>query len=232
MEILSTTQKIAVWIVPILLAVTVHEAAHGWAAKQFGDRTAMMLGRLTLNPIKHIDPVGTLLLPMLMLLMGGFVFGWAKPVPVTWENLRNPKRDMAFVALAGPLANLGMAVLWMLVVHLGFWLTDIGSGAARPLVYMGGAGMVINVVLMVLNLMPLPPLDGGRVVVSLLPNRLSWQYGRIEPYGMWIILGLFFTGILGMVLWPFILGAETVLCYAGQIPLAAFDQIVRTISPR
>ncbi|MBI1196133.1 MAG: site-2 protease family protein [Gammaproteobacteria bacterium] len=232
MEILSTTQKIAVWVVPILLAVTVHETAHGWAAKQLGDRTAMMLGRLTLNPIKHIDPIGTLLLPMLMLLMGGFVFGWAKPVPVTWENLRNPKRDMAFVALAGPLANLGMAILWVLVVHLGFWLVDLGSSTGRPLVYMGGAGMVINVVLMVLNLVPLPPLDGGRVVVSLLPNRLSWKYSRIEPYGMWIILALFFTGMLGMILWPFILGVETVLCYAGQIPLDVFDQIVRTISPR
>ena len=229
METLNTVQKIAVWLVPILLAITVHETAHGWVAKQFGDRTAMMLGRLTLNPIKHIDPVGTLLLPLLMLMMGGFVFGWAKPVPVTWENLRNPKRDMAFVALAGPVANLCMAILWMLVIHLGFLLMDGGFVAARPVVYMGAAGVVINTVLMVLNLIPLPPLDGGRVVVSLLPNRLSWRYSRIEPYGMWIILILFFTHTLGALLWPLIRGVETMLCYAGQIPLSVFDQIVRTI---
>jgi len=229
-ESLSTIQKVAVWIVPVLLAITVHETAHGWIAKQFGDRTAMMLGRLTLNPIKHIDPVGTLLLPLLMLMMGGFVLAWAKPVSVTWENLRNPKRDMAFVALAVPLANLAMALMWLFIIKLGLWLVAGAPAVAEPVVYMGVAGVVINIVLMVLNLVPLPPLDGGRVVVSLLPNKLSWRYSRIEPYGMWIILALFFTGMLGMILWPFIRGVETVLCYVGQIPVEMFERIVRLIS--
>lgn len=229
METLSIAQRIAVWLVPVLLAITVHEVAHGWVAKQFGDRTAMMLGRLTLNPIKHIDPLGTVLLPLLTLTMGGFVFGWAKPVPVTWENLRNPKRDMAFVALAGPMANLGMAILWMLVIHMGLWFSAAGSSVAEPIAYMGVAGVVINSVLMVLNLVPLPPLDGGRVVVSLLPDKLAWRYSRIEPYGMLIILALFFTGLLGAFLLPFIRGVWTMLCYAGQIPVGAFEGILRII---
>lgn len=229
METLSTVQRIAVWLVPVLLAITVHEVAHGWVAKQFGDRTAMMLGRLTLNPIKHIDPLGTVLLPLLTLTMGGFVFGWAKPVPVTWENLVNPKRDMAFVALAGPMANLGMAILWVVVIRLGFWLSAGGSSIAQPLSYMGVAGVVINAVLMVLNLVPLPPLDGGRVMVSILPNKLAWRYGRIEPYGMYIILGLFFTGLLGVIIMPLIRGVWTVLCYAGQISPDVFERILRVI---
>ncbi len=229
METLSTVQRIAVWLVPVLLAITVHEVAHGWIAKQFGDRTAMMLGRLTLNPIKHIDPFGTVILPLMMLFMGGFVFGWAKPVPVTFENLRNPKRDMAFVALAGPMANLAMAVIWMALIQVAIWLMSAGYVAVRPLLYMGVAGVFINVVLMVLNLIPLPPLDGGRVLVSLLPGRLSWQFSRIEPWGMWIILALFFTQILGAIMWPFIQAALAMLCYAGQFPLGTFEQVLRIL---
>ncbi len=171
MEQLDLIQKLAVWVVPALLAITVHEVAHGWMALKLGDRTAMMLGRLTLNPVKHIDPVGTLLIPGLLLVFGGFIFGWAKPVPVTWENLKRPKRDMALVALAGPMANLLMAVLWLIVMQIGMGLMDSNPMIARPLVYMAVAGIFINAILMILNLLPLPPLDGGRIVASLLRTR-------------------------------------------------------------
>jgi len=202
MEELTTVQRIAVWVLPVLFAITVHEVAHGWVARRLGDPTAFMLGRLTLNPIKHIDPVGTVLVPLALLMLGGFVFGWAKPVPVTWENLRHPKRDMALVAAAGPGANLVMALLWALVMKLGMLLEGSVNAVAIPLLYMGFAGITINLVLMVLNLLPLPPLDGGRVVAGLLPGRLSWQYGRLEPYGLMILLALLFLGLLGKLLQP------------------------------
>ena len=229
METLTTMQRLAIWVLPVLLAITVHEVAHGWMAKQLGDRTAMMLGRLTLNPLKHIDPFGTVLLPVLMLVLGGFVFGWAKPVPVTWENLRRPKRDMALVALAGPVANLLMALLWLMLIHVGGWLPASSAWLATPLVYMGVAGVFINVVLMVLNLLPLPPLDGGRVVVGLLPDPLAWRYSRIEPYGMLIILVLFFTQILGSLLWPMISAVMAMLFYVGHVSPAAFEATLRGI---
>lgn len=197
---LNMLQRIAVWALPILFAITVHEVAHGWVAKRLGDPTAMMLGRLTLNPIKHIDPVGTLLIPGLLLLIGGFVFGWAKPVPVTWENLRNPKRDMAIVAAAGPVANLIMALLWAVVMKIGVASAGSMEWIAVPLIYMGGAGITINIVLMVLNLLPLPPLDGGRVITGLLPGPMAWRFSRIEPYGFFILVALLATGLLGRIL--------------------------------
>lgn len=197
---LNLLQRIAVWALPVLFAITVHEVAHGWVARRLGDPTAMMMGRLTLNPIKHIDPVGTLLIPGVLLLLGGFVFGWAKPVPVTWENLRNPKRDMALVAAAGPVANLGMALLWAVVMKAGMLFADSLNWIAIPLIYMGGAGISINIILMVLNLLPLPPLDGGRVLTGLLPGRLAWKFSRIEPYGFFILLGLLATGALAYIL--------------------------------
>ncbi|HEY5790541.1 MAG TPA: site-2 protease family protein [Gammaproteobacteria bacterium] len=202
MEELTVVQRVAVWALPVLFAITVHEVAHGWVARRLGDPTAYMLGRLTLNPLKHIDPVGTVLVPLALTLIGGFIFGWAKPVPVTWENLRHPKRDMALVAAAGPLANLVMALLWGLAMKVGVVLADSVPAIALPLLYMGGAGISINLVLMVLNLLPLLPLDGGRVVAGLLPGRLSWQYSRLEPYGLFILLGLLFLGWLGYLLQP------------------------------
>jgi Zn-dependent protease len=198
---LSLVQKIAVWIVPVLLAITVHEVAHGWVASLLGDKTAFMLGRLTLNPLKHVDPVGTILIPgMLLLLQTGFIFGYAKPVPVTWQNLRNPKRDMALVAVAGPAANLFMAIGWALLMRVGLLLGDQGLA----LIYMGVAGISINTILMVLNLLPLPPLDGGRVMTGLLPGPLAYKFSRIEPYGFFILVGLLVTGLLGVILWPVI----------------------------
>lgn len=199
---LSLPQLIAVAILPLLFAITVHEVAHGWVAKRLGDPTAERLGRLTLNPLKHIDPVGTVLVPALLLVLGGFVFGWAKPVPVTWENLRHPKRDMALVAIAGPGANLLMALGWALFAKLGTVLPPSLDWAALPMEYMGQFGIAINAVLMVLNLLPLPPLDGGRVAVGILPNRLGWQLSRIEPFGFFILIALLATQTLGMIIGP------------------------------
>ena len=202
MNELSLIQKVVVWSLPVLFAITVHEVAHGWVAKRLGDPTAMMMGRLTLNPLKHIDPVGTVVVPIILLMLGGFIFGWAKPVPVTWANLRNPKRDMAIVALAGPVSNLLMALIWALVAKIGMLIIATAPFIGQPLIYMGGAGIFINIALMVLNLLPLPPLDGGRVVSGLLPGPLSYKYDKIEPYGFFILLGLLATGILSSIMNP------------------------------
>lgn len=198
----SLVQKIAIWILPVLFAITVHEVAHGWVARRLGDPTAFVLGRLTLNPIKHIDPIGTVVVPLVLLAIGGFVFGWAKPVPVAWQNLRNPRRDMALVALAGPMANLLMAIGWGLVAKLGYLLLNDIPFLAQPMILMGGAGIFINIILMVLNLLPLPPLDGGRVVTGILPGPMAYKFSRIEPYGFFILIGLLATGLLSDILGP------------------------------
>jgi len=184
---------IAVNAIPLLLAITLHEAAHGYAARMFGDRTAEMLGRISLNPIRHIDPVGTLLVPALTLAIGGFFFGWAKPVPVNFNNLRHPKRDMIWVAAAGPLANLIMAIAWAVILKVSD-STAIDAIAK--------AGVSWNVGLMVLNLLPILPLDGGRILAGLLPGPLAYKYSRLEPYGLFIVLGLSAVGVLGMILFP------------------------------
>ncbi len=202
MNELTLIQKVAVWALPVLFAITVHEVAHGWVAKRLGDPTAMMMGRLTLNPFKHIDLVGTVVVPIILLLLEGFIFGWAKPVPVTWSNLRNPKRDMALVALAGPASNLLMALFWAAVAKIGLMTATAMPMIGLPLFYMGGAGIFINIALMVLNLLPLPPLDGGRVVSGLLPGPLSYKFDRIEPYGFFILLGLLATGVLTTIMNP------------------------------
>jgi Zn-dependent protease len=205
---LTLIQKIAIFALPVIFAITLHEAAHGFAAMKFGDKTAWMMGRVTANPIKHIDLVGTIIVPLTILvaskLLGGgaLLFGWAKPVPVNFSALRRPKQDMLWVAAAGPGMNLVMALFWALMIQLGMVL---GSGfASMPLVLMGAAGVFINVILMALNLIPLPPLDGGRIAVSLLPPRAAWQFSKLEPYGLFILLGLLFTGLLGIILWPLI----------------------------
>ncbi|WP_054773226.1 site-2 protease family protein [Methylogaea oryzae] len=204
MEELNLIQKIAIWALPVLFAVTLHEVAHGWVAKLCGDDTARRMGRLSLNPLHHVDPVGTLLVPGFLLLLGsflpggGFIFGWAKPVPVSWNRLRNTRRDVALVAVAGPVANLLMALLWAMAIRLAVWIhVDFITG---PLAYMGVAGIAINVVLAALNLLPLPPLDGGRIMTSLLPPRLAYKYAQIEPYGFYILLALVATNLLSYLL--------------------------------
>jgi Zn-dependent protease len=200
MNIDQLIQTIALAAIPILFAITLHEAAHGYVARHFGDMTAWQQGRISLNPLRHIDPVGTLLVPLLTLFMGGVLFGWAKPVPVNFGALRRPKQDMLWVAIAGPATNLVMALGWALVYKLA-WMFP-GGYFAEPMMGMAGWGIRINVILMVLNLLPLPPLDGGRVAVSLLPHRQAYQLSRIEPYGIFILLFLAITPVLGWILLP------------------------------
>jgi Zn-dependent protease len=201
---------LAIWALPVIFAITLHEAAHGYVARHFGDPTAYLAGRISLNPIRHIDPVGTLLVPGAILAMskllggGAILFGWAKPVPVDFSRLRNPKKDMLWVAAAGPGANLVMALLWASLLKLAAVLPD--NAYTTPLNEMSQAGMQINAVLMLLNLLPIPPLDGGRIAVSLLPHHLAWRFARLEPYGFPILLLLLFSGILGTILWPGVAG--------------------------
>lgn len=200
---LTLVQKICVWALPVLFAIALHEVAHGWVASWFGDQTAKRLGRLSINPLRHIDPVGTVLVPILLLIMGGFVFGWAKPVPVDARNLRHPRRDMVWVAAAGPSANFLMALFWA-----GVMKTSLALLQSHPLqavhlfVLMGQAGIVINLILGILNLLPLPPLDGGRILSCLLPGRLAYYYDRIEPFGFFILLGLLLLGALSVIIGP------------------------------
>lgn len=199
----TLVQKIAIWAIPVLFAITVHEVAHGYVAKRLGDSTAALLGRLTLNPLKHVDPVGTVLVPALMLLLpGGLLFGWAKPVPIGYQNLRNPERDMALVAAAGPGANLLMALGWAVLLRLSVEGLGTFPWATSPLIYMAQAGITINLILMLLNLLPIPPLDGSRVAAGLSPRGLGPLFARIEPYGLLIVVVLLFTGVLGRILLP------------------------------
>jgi Zn-dependent protease len=199
---LSGAQRIAVTAIPMIFAITVHEAAHGYVARHFGDMTAQNLGRISLNPIRHIDPVGTILIPSLTMFFGGIFFGWAKPVPVNFMKLHHPKRDMFWVAAAGPGANLVMAFFWAMVIKFA---VPIAGGFTAPLALMGAAGILTNTVLMVLNLIPLPPLDGGRIAVSLLPQDLAVKYAQIERYGFIILIILLFTHILDKIMWPFVM---------------------------
>jgi len=198
---LTVIQKIAIYALPVIFAITAHEAAHGYAARYYGDLTADRAGRITLNPLKHIDLFGTILLPAMTIFLGGILFGWAKPVPVNFGKLRHPKKDMLWVAAAGPAANLIMAIFWLFIVKFAMTLPE---NMGLPLTLMGKAGVGINVVLMVLNLLPLPPLDGGRIAVSLLPNHLAAKFAQLERYGFVILIVLLFTGILNSILGPLI----------------------------
>jgi len=208
---LTIVQKLAILAIPVLFAITLHEVAHGWIAKLRGDSTAWMLGRLSLNPVRHIDPVGTLLVPALTFMLGGILFGWAKPVPVNSRNFRRPRSDMALVAVAGPMANFAMALFWALVIRLSLMLGDFSSSVVWFILLTAIAGMLINSVIMVLNLLPLPPLDGGRILAGLVPPRQSIMLDRIEPYGIWILVALLFTGILQSVLWYLVNGINVIL---------------------
>ncbi len=199
MDELTLIQRIVVWILPVVFAITVHEVAHGWVAKLYGDRTAFQLGRLSLNPLKHVDLVGTLLIPCLLLISGtGFIFGWAKPVPVDPRHFKRPRRDMAVVAFAGPLSNLLMALGWALLARIGVTINI--EAISLPLIYSGVAGISINLVLALLNLLPIPPLDGSRMLSGVLPHYWAWQYNKLERYGFIILLLLLATDFLSKIL--------------------------------
>ncbi|TAN82766.1 MAG: site-2 protease family protein [Gallionella sp.] len=202
MQLEQLIQTITLAAIPVLFAITLHEAAHGYAARHFGDMTAYQQGRISLNPLRHIDPVGTILLPLLTLFLGGILFGWAKPVPVNFSALRRPKQDMLWVAIAGPATNLFMALGWALLYKMALSFPD--SYFAEPLLGMAGIGIKINIILLVLNMLPLPPLDGGRVAVSLLPHRQAFQLAKIEPYGMFIVIFLAITPVLSLILSPLV----------------------------
>lgn len=188
--------QFSIWVIPVLFAIVLHEVAHGFIASLLGDNTAKSLGRLSLNPIKHIDMLGTIIVPSVLLFLGGVVFGWAKPVPVNFSALHKPKRDMALVAVAGPMANLLMAIFWLFVLKIEFneWLIAVAY-----------AGIIINISLMVLNLLPILPLDGGRILVALLPNNLAYQFAQTERYGFFILVGLIALGWLGKIITPIVL---------------------------
>jgi len=213
-------QTITVYVLPVLFGITLHEAAHGYVAYLFGDPTAYQQGRISLNPMRHVDPVGTVVVPLAMVLStalaggAGLLFGWAKPVPVDFARLRQPKQNMLWIALAGPAANLFMAVLWTIALRL---VHDQSSWAEQGMSFwsrMALAGIQVNLMLMALNLLPLPPLDGGRIVFSLLPDRAAWRYARIEPYGLLILIMLMLTGVLQVVLQPVLaLGQAVVLWF-------------------
>jgi Zn-dependent protease len=211
----DTIREISIWAFPLAVAVILHECAHGWVANRLGDPTAARMGRLTLNPLSHVDPVGTILVPLLLVAAkAGFVFGWAKPVPVNFLNLRNPKRDMVKVALAGPLTNLVLAVVSAGIVH-ALAMMNFGAGTPAgavaewllvPTGLMAVKGVQINIILAVFNLLPIPPLDGGRVLVGLLPTRPAIAIARMEPYGMLIVMALLLSESLGRIIGPVVFG--------------------------
>jgi Zn-dependent protease len=195
----TVIQQIAVYVIPMIFAITLHEAAHAFMSHKYGDDTAKLLGRLSLNPAHHIDIVGTIIFPLIGILMGGFIFGWAKPVPINFNRLQNPKRNLFWIAFAGPAANFIMALIWALILKLSTVL-DLYFGT--PLNLMAQAGIAVNISLMILNLIPILPLDGGRMLFSLLPEKYALVYTKIERYGMWILILLLLFGGLNYIIKP------------------------------
>lgn len=210
MDVSQLVQTVAIYALPVLFAITLHEAAHGYVARHFGDLTAHAQRRITLNPLRHVDAIGTVLVPLAILLVSGgkFLFGWAKPVPVNYSALRRPRQHMAWVAAAGPGANLAMALGWALAFHLAPFLPAFFS---TPLGFMSEAGIRVNLVLMFLNLIPILPLDGGRILATLLPVRAAGQYARLEPWGLPLLVLLLFTDVLSRLLGPLVIASEAIL---------------------
>ncbi len=208
---LNLISTLFVFVIPVIFAVTVHEVAHGWVASRFGDQTAKSMGRLTLNPVKHIDPVGTILVPAIMYFTSGFIFGWAKPVPVNWRNLGHPRRDMAIVAIAGPVANLLMLLFWAMSAKIIISLGNDSNHLTQLLFVMCSIGITINIVLMILNLFPVLPLDGGRILTAMLPRNLAITFSRLEPYGLIILVVLLLSGILWKILLPVLSATESLI---------------------
>ena len=211
----NLVQTIAIYALPVIFAITMHEAAHGYVARYFGDDTAERQGRISLNPLRHVDLVGTIILPLVIVITSklfggaGILFGWAKPIPVNYSALRKPKQHMAWVAAAGPLANLAMALGWALLLKASLVLPE--SSYSEPMVRMAEAGVRVNLIFMFLNLLPILPLDGGRILASLLPNRLSWQYAKLEPFGLPVLLVLAVTNLLDAVLSPLLVVSESLI---------------------
>jgi len=212
MDVNGIIRGISIWAIPVVFAVVLHEVSHGWVANRLGDDTAKWMGRLTLNPLKHIDPLGTVIIPLLLLVLGSpFLFGYAKPVPIDYRKLGNPKRDMIWVAAAGPVTNLLLALFSAVLLYAAARLPASADWVAHPLALMCQASILINMVLCVFNLLPLPPLDGGRVAVGLLPGRAAYQLSRIEPYGFLIIVVLLMTGLLQQLIGPLVMGGSQLL---------------------
>lgn len=215
MDVSQLVQTVAIYALPVLFAITLHEAAHGYVARHFGDMTAYAQGRISLNPVRHIDLVGTIIVPIAILVAtkflsgSGYLFGWAKPVPVNYSALKRPKQNMMWVAAAGPIANLAMAIAWALLIKFAAVLPE--TTLTDPMKRMGVAGIEVNIVLMLLNLLPILPLDGGRILASILPQRMAWQYSKLEPWGFPILLLLLFSGYLGIILGPMLKASYEVI---------------------
>lgn len=216
---LNLLLKMIIWAVPVVFAITLHEVAHGITAVYFGDNTAKEMGRLTANPLKHIDPLGSIVIPIVMIWLSPFIFGWARPVPVNAQNLIQPGRDMIFVAMAGPLANFLMSLFWAFVMKVGILVSINYDSTGFLLITMGAAGVFINIAIMMLNLLPLPPLDGGRILIGLLPERSASWISKIEPFGLPILVVLIFAGLAGKIVWPLMVFGMAVSTQLTAVPV-------------
>lgn len=219
--------KILIWLVPVVTAITLHEVAHGAAAYYLGDATAKRAGRLSINPFKHVDPVGSLFIPIFLFLFSGFIFGWAKPVPVNEKNLNYLGRDMIWVTLAGPMANLFMSIIWAVIMKLGYMLSGTQPDIGSIFIYMGAAGVFINAAIMMLNLLPLPPLDGGRIFIELLPKQYGLILGKIEPWGFLILVVMIITGVIAKIVWPLMVVEMAAVTYLVDTPAELFLNALR-----